>query len=106
MATSQAPFRRRPTRPGSPLNPRFHCRRAKAGPAIWASAVLVIRIQAQPRLGSCCRHWPWLARPAHNSEALEMVGLVLVSHSRKLAEAVRELVQQTTNSGFPVAVAA
>jgi len=35
-----------------------------------------------------------------------MVGLVLVSHSRKLAEAVRELVQQTTNSGFPVAVAA
>lgn len=35
-----------------------------------------------------------------------MVGLVLVSHSKKLAEAVRELVLQMTASGFPVSVAA
>lgn len=35
-----------------------------------------------------------------------MVGLVLVSHSKKLAEAVRELVLQMTAPGFPVAVAA
>ncbi len=35
-----------------------------------------------------------------------MVGLVLVSHSRKLAESVRELVLQMTSSDFPVAVAA
>jgi phosphocarrier protein FPr len=34
-----------------------------------------------------------------------MVGLVLVSHSRKLAEAVRELVLQMTSPGFPVVVA-
>jgi multiphosphoryl transfer protein len=34
-----------------------------------------------------------------------MVGLVLVSHSRKLAEAVRDLVVQMTAPGFPVAVA-
>ena len=34
-----------------------------------------------------------------------MVGLVLVSHSRKLAEAVRDLVLQMTAPGFPVAVA-
>ncbi len=34
-----------------------------------------------------------------------MVGLVLVSHSRKLAEAVRELVLQMTAPGFPIAVA-
>jgi len=35
-----------------------------------------------------------------------MVGLVLVSHSKKLAEAVRELVLQMTAPGFPVVVAA
>jgi multiphosphoryl transfer protein len=35
-----------------------------------------------------------------------MVGLVLVSHSRKLAESVRELVLQMTAPDFPVAVAA
>lgn len=34
-----------------------------------------------------------------------MVGLVLVSHSRKLAESVRELVLQMTAPGFPIAVA-
>ena len=34
-----------------------------------------------------------------------MVGLVLVSHSRKLAEAVRDLVLQMTSPGFPIAVA-
>jgi multiphosphoryl transfer protein len=34
-----------------------------------------------------------------------MVGLVLVSHSRKLAESVRELVLQMTSPDFPVAVA-
>ncbi len=34
-----------------------------------------------------------------------MVGLVLVSHSKKLAEAVRELVLQMTVPGFPIAVA-
>ena len=34
-----------------------------------------------------------------------MVGLVLVSHSKKLAEAVRELVLQMTAPDFPVAVA-
>ena len=34
-----------------------------------------------------------------------MVGLVLVSHSKKLAEAVRELVLQMTTPDFPVAVA-
>ncbi|MGB8888463.1 MAG: phosphoenolpyruvate--protein phosphotransferase [Candidatus Korobacteraceae bacterium] len=34
-----------------------------------------------------------------------MVGLVLVSHSRKLAESVRDLVLQMTAPGFPVAVA-
>jgi multiphosphoryl transfer protein len=34
-----------------------------------------------------------------------MVGLVLVSHSKKLAEAVRELVLQMTAPGFPIAVA-
>ena len=34
-----------------------------------------------------------------------MVGLVLVSHSRKLAESVRELVLQMTSRDFPVAVA-
>ncbi len=34
-----------------------------------------------------------------------MVGLVLVSHSTKLAEAVRELVLQMTSRDFPVAVA-
>src|SRR5215469_10041176 len=34
-----------------------------------------------------------------------MVGLVLVSHSKKLAEAVRELVLQMTAPGFPVLVA-
>ena len=34
-----------------------------------------------------------------------MVGLVLVSHSRKLAEAVRELVLQMTGPDFPVVVA-
>ncbi len=35
-----------------------------------------------------------------------MVGLVLVSHSKQLAEAVRELVLQMTAPDFPVAVAA
>ena len=35
-----------------------------------------------------------------------MVGLVLVSHSKKLAEAARELVLQMTARDFPVAVAA
>lgn len=35
-----------------------------------------------------------------------MIGLVLVSHSRKLAESVKELVLQMTAPGFPVAVAA
>ena len=34
-----------------------------------------------------------------------MVGLVLVSHSKKLAESVRELVLQMTSRNFPVAVA-
>ncbi len=34
-----------------------------------------------------------------------MVGLVLVSHSKKLGEAVRELVLQMTAPGFPIAVA-
>ena len=34
-----------------------------------------------------------------------MVGLVLVSHSKKLAESVRELVLQMTSRDFPVAVA-
>ena len=34
-----------------------------------------------------------------------MVGLVLVSHSRKLAEAAQELVLQMTAPGFPIAVA-
>src|SRR5271166_1810311 len=34
-----------------------------------------------------------------------MVGLVLVSHSKKLAESVRELVLQMTSREFPVAVA-
>jgi multiphosphoryl transfer protein len=34
-----------------------------------------------------------------------MVGLVLVSHSKKLAEAVRELVLQMTAPDFPIAVA-
>jgi len=34
-----------------------------------------------------------------------MVGLVLVSHSKKLAESVRELVLQMTSGDFPVAVA-
>ena len=34
-----------------------------------------------------------------------MVGLVLVSHSRKLAESVRELVLQMTSPDFPLAVA-
>lgn len=34
-----------------------------------------------------------------------MVGLVLVSHSKKLAEAVRDLVLQMAGRGFPVAVA-
>ena len=34
-----------------------------------------------------------------------MVGLVLVSHSKKLAESVRELVLQMTAPDFPVAVA-
>ncbi len=34
-----------------------------------------------------------------------MVGLVLVSHSKKLAESVRELVLQMTAADFPVAVA-
>lgn len=34
-----------------------------------------------------------------------MVGLVLVSHSRKLAESVRDLVLQMTAPGFPIAVA-
>ncbi|HEY1730488.1 MAG TPA: phosphoenolpyruvate--protein phosphotransferase [Terriglobales bacterium] len=34
-----------------------------------------------------------------------MVGLVLVSHSKKLAEAVRELVLQMTAPGFPIAIA-
>lgn len=34
-----------------------------------------------------------------------MVGLVLVSHSRKLAESVRELIWQMTGPDFPVAVA-
>src|SRR5215471_10683901 len=34
-----------------------------------------------------------------------MVGLVLVSHSKKLAEAVRELVLQLTAPDFPIAVA-
>src|ERR1700743_2936770 len=35
-----------------------------------------------------------------------MVGLVLVSHSRKLAESVRELALQMTQPDFPIAVAA
>ncbi len=35
-----------------------------------------------------------------------MVGLVLVSHSKKLAEAVQELVLQMTAPGFPIAAAA
>ena len=35
-----------------------------------------------------------------------MVGLLLVSHSKKLAESVRELVLQMTTPNFPVAVAA
>jgi multiphosphoryl transfer protein len=35
-----------------------------------------------------------------------MVGLVLVSHSKQLAEAVRELVRQMAGPAFPVAVAA
>ncbi len=34
-----------------------------------------------------------------------MVGLVLVSHSKKLAEAVRELVLQMTAPAFPIAIA-
>src|SRR5208282_5449024 len=34
-----------------------------------------------------------------------MIGLVLVSHSRKLAESVEELVLQMTTPHFPVAVA-
>jgi phosphocarrier protein FPr len=34
-----------------------------------------------------------------------MVGLVLVSHSRRLAESVRELVLQMTAPGFPIAAA-
>ena len=34
-----------------------------------------------------------------------MVGLLLVSHSKKLAEAVRELVLQMTSRDFPVAIA-
>src|SRR5689334_5910644 len=34
-----------------------------------------------------------------------MVGLVLVSHSRKLAESAKELVLQMTAPDFPVAVA-
>ncbi len=71
-----------------------------------ANAASAIRIRAPPQAGSCCRPWRRRAKPVHRSGDARMVGLVLVSHSKKLAEAVRELVLQMTAPDFPVAVAA
>ncbi len=57
------------------------------------------------RAGSCCRLSSRQPKLALRSGDAYMVGLVLVSHSKKLAQAVRELVLQMTAPGFPVAVA-
>src|SRR6266700_1413079 len=105
---------RRPTRPSTrrralprrPPSARSRCGRARVVRATSGSAAkgTKIRVLLRPRCSGV--HWPTLPPiAAGRMSIVKLVGVVLVSHSSKLAEGLADLVRELGGDQVPVIAA-